>query len=147
MLILNPRGWIVTCSFSHQKLYFFPLPNQFLSFFILTFATTTGTVLALWMVPMESLDQDGWKIAAASYGKTHRFASYAIFLWQQHFRFLLWCLFWNYVDFTWLIVDPFNCYFWHTTKNLKILDLHALMKFKSIGCPLRNYYTCCKSIK
>ncbi|PHT97270.1 hypothetical protein BC332_33805 [Capsicum chinense] len=33
------------------------------------FATTIGTVVAFWMVPMRSLGQDGWKIAAALMGR------------------------------------------------------------------------------
>lgn len=40
------------------------------SFFIFfTVATTIGTVVAFLMVPMRSLGQDGWKIAAALMGR------------------------------------------------------------------------------
>ncbi|KAF3639984.1 putative ferric-chelate reductase [Capsicum annuum] len=40
-----------------------------LAFFLGSVATTIGTVVAFWMVPMRSLGQDGWKIAAALMGR------------------------------------------------------------------------------
>ncbi|XP_070016285.1 uncharacterized protein LOC107811552 [Nicotiana tabacum] len=40
-----------------------------LSFLLGSVATTIGTVVAFWMVPMRSLGQDGWKIAAALMGR------------------------------------------------------------------------------
>ena len=36
---------------------------------VLTVATTIGTVVAFFIVPMRSLGQDGWKIAAALMGR------------------------------------------------------------------------------
>lgn len=35
----------------------------------MTVATTVGTLLAYWIVPMRSLGQDSWKIAAALMGR------------------------------------------------------------------------------
>ncbi|MCD9638259.1 hypothetical protein HAX54_022111 [Datura stramonium] len=40
-----------------------------LAFLLGSVATTIGTVVAFWMVPMRSLGQDGWKIAAALMGR------------------------------------------------------------------------------
>ena len=37
--------------------------------FLLTVATTIGTLVAYFMVPMRSLGQDSWKIAAALMGR------------------------------------------------------------------------------
>ena len=39
------------------------------SLFLLTVATTVGTVVAYLIVPMRSLGQDSWKIAAALMGR------------------------------------------------------------------------------
>ncbi|KAK4369941.1 hypothetical protein RND71_009416 [Anisodus tanguticus] len=40
-----------------------------LAFLLGSVATTIGTVLAFWMIPMRSLGEDGWKIAAALMGR------------------------------------------------------------------------------